>query len=70
MKKAFLALAIWGMGVLSADVQAQCSICTKTAQQLGEKPAKALNGGIIYLAAMPLAIFGFIAYRWMKQNEE
>ena len=27
----------------------QCSICTRTAQQLGEKPAKALNAGIIYL---------------------
>lgn len=52
------------------DSQAQCSICTKTAQQLGEKPAKALNAGIIYLAAMPLAIFGFIGYRWWKNNQE
>lgn len=52
------------------EVKAQCSICTKTAQQLGEKPAKALNGGIIYLAAMPLAIFGFITYKWMKHNKE
>jgi hypothetical protein len=49
-------------------IQAQCSICTKTAQQLGEKPAKALNGGIIYLAAMPLAIIGFITYKWWKNN--
>jgi hypothetical protein len=49
---------------------AQCSICTRSAQQLGEKPAKALNNGIIYLAAMPLAIFGFIAYRWWKINKD
>jgi hypothetical protein len=52
----------------AGKVAAQCSICTKTAQQLGEKPAKALNTGIVYLAAMPLAIFGFIGYRWWKSN--
>jgi UPF0716 family protein affecting phage T7 exclusion len=47
---------------------AQCSICTRTAQQMGEKPAKALNGAIIYLAAAPLLIIGFIGYRWWKHN--
>jgi hypothetical protein len=48
--------------------QAQCSICTKTAQQMGEKPAKALNAGIIYLAIAPLAIIGYIGYRWWKSD--
>jgi hypothetical protein len=48
--------------------RAQCSICTKTAQQMGEKPAKALNAGIIYLAIAPLAIIGYIGYRWWKSN--
>ncbi|MBC7849864.1 MAG: hypothetical protein H7Y31_09010 [Chitinophagaceae bacterium] len=48
--------------------EAQCSICTKTAQQMGEKPAKALNGAIIYLAAAPLLMMGFIGYRWWKHN--
>jgi membrane-associated HD superfamily phosphohydrolase len=47
---------------------AQCSICTKTAQQLGEKPAQGLNSGILYLAFAPFAIVGFIAYRWWKNN--
>jgi hypothetical protein len=47
---------------------AQCSICTRTAQQLGEEPAKGLNGGIIYLAFAPLTIMGYIGYRWYKQN--
>jgi len=47
---------------------AQCSICTKTAQQMGERPAKALNGGILYLAAMPFLIFSYIGYRWWKSN--
>lgn len=52
----------------SLSTQAQCSICTKTAQQLGEKPAKALNGAIIYLAAAPLLMIGIIGYRWYKSN--
>ncbi len=49
-------------------LEAQCSICTKTAQQMGERPAKALNGGILYLAAMPFLIFSYIGYRWWKTN--
>jgi hypothetical protein len=49
---------------------AQCSICTRTAQQLGEKPAKALNVGILYLAFMPMTIIGYIGYRWWKSNKE
>ncbi len=48
----------------------QCSICTKTATQLGEKPAKALNSGIVYLMFTPLAIAGFIGYRWWKREKE
>ena len=49
-------------------VDAQCSICTRTAQQLGEKPAQGLNAGILYLSAAPLAIVGVVAYKWMKRN--
>jgi hypothetical protein len=47
---------------------AQCSICTKTAQQLGDGPATGLNAGILYLAAMPFLIFSYIGYRWWKSN--
>jgi hypothetical protein len=47
---------------------AQCSICTRNVQQLGERPARALNRGIIYLAFTPLAIFGIIGYRWWKSE--
>ncbi|HWK02290.1 MAG TPA: hypothetical protein VNS58_01580 [Puia sp.] len=50
--------------------KAQCSICTRTAQQLGEKPAAALNKGIMYLALTPLAIGGLVGYRWWKSNKE
>ncbi len=51
------------------DLSAQCSICTKTAQQLGEKPAKGMNSGILYLAFTPFAIVGYIGYRWWKNNK-
>jgi hypothetical protein len=49
---------------------AQCSICTKTASQLGEGPAKALNSAIIYLAAAPFLVMGYIGYRWWKNEKE
>ncbi|HUP12126.1 MAG TPA: hypothetical protein VM187_07945 [Niastella sp.] len=55
--------------MLPADLLAQCSICTKTAQQLGEKPAKALNMGIVYLGLTPLIIMGVVGYRWWKSNQ-
>jgi len=35
---------------------------------MGEGPATGLNGGILYLAAMPFLIFGYIGYRWWKSN--
>jgi hypothetical protein len=55
---------------LSVDsAAAQCSICTKTAQQLGEKPAKGMNSGIIYLMLTPLAIMGYLGYRWYQNQQ-
>jgi hypothetical protein len=54
--------------LLSVYVSAQCSICTRTAQQLGEQPAKGLNSGIIYLASAPFLIAGYVFYRWRKSD--
>ncbi len=48
---------------------AQCSMCTKTASQLGEKPAQGLNSGILYLMFTPFIIVGFVAWRWWKGNK-
>lgn len=53
----------------ATSLKAQCSICTKTASQLGEKQGKGLNGGIIYLMLTPFAIGGFIGYRWWKNEK-
>jgi positive regulator of sigma E activity len=70
MKKwALVVLFITGSILINTDVTAQCSICTKTAQQMGEKPAKGMNSGILYLAFAPFAIVGYIGYRWWKNNK-
>jgi hypothetical protein len=50
------------------DADAQCSVCTRTTEQLGEKPAGKINAGILYLAATPLAIAGIVGYRWWRKN--
>lgn len=70
MKKWLLIVFFIFATCVTVQLHAQCSICTKTAQQMGERPAKALNGGILYLAAMPFVIFSFIGYRWWKSNHE
>lgn len=70
MKKQLLILSFWviTLFIFAPGAASQCSICTKTAQQLGEKPAKGMNSGIIYLAFTPFAIVGYISYRWWKNN--
>ena len=55
---------------ISQTVQAQCAVCTKTALQLGEKPAQGMNSAILYLMMTPFAIVGFIGYRWWKGNKK
>jgi hypothetical protein len=59
-----------GISLVTLTVNAQCSVCTKTALQLGEKPAQGLNQGILYLMLMPFAIAGYIGYRWWKGQKE
>lgn len=66
---ALIALLTLGIIFSGTTAYAQCSICTKTAQQLGEKPAKGMNSGILYLAFAPFAIVGYIGFRWWKNNK-
>ncbi len=49
---------------------AQCSICAKTVQQMGSKPAQGFNSGIIYLMLVPYAAIGVIGYKWWKNNRQ
>jgi len=68
MRKLIAILALLIITTATTRVAAQCSICTRTAQQMGEGPAKALNKGIIYLAFTPLAILGLVGFRWWRSQ--
>jgi len=69
MKYFFNILIVITIALLfTVTLQAQCSVCTKTALQMGEKPAQGLNSAILYLMMAPFAIVGFIGYRWWKGN--
>ncbi len=69
MKRIFFLLLLFVLiTAVSTEVAAQCSICTRTAAQLGEKPARGINTGILYLAAIPMLLVSVIAFRWWRQN--
>lgn len=69
MKKAVQFLLILMLLCGTLEAMAQCSLCTKTAQQLGEGPAKGLNSGILYMAMAPLLIIGLLGYRWWRSEK-
>lgn len=59
-------LSVW----CTSAVQAQgCAMCTKTAAGLDEKSARGLNGGILYLAMLPLGILGTVGFIWWRHNK-
>ncbi len=70
MRKTLFILTILFLFLAFQDAAAQCAMCTKTASQLGEKPALGLNNAIIYLMLAPFSIVGFIGYRWWKNNKK
>ena len=71
MKKMRMVFLIFSLSiVVKGTVTAQCSVCSKTASQLGPKAASGLNTGIIYLMLTPFLISGYIGYRWWKNNRD
>jgi hypothetical protein len=56
-----------GVGVLHVQAQG-CAVCTKTAADLNAKSARGLNGGILYLAAVPLLAVGTLGLIWWRRN--
>ena len=71
MKQRIKILSIFVVLLLSSVcMYAQCSICSKTASQMGEEAGRGLNSGIIYLAAAPFLILSYIGYRWWKNNQD
>jgi hypothetical protein len=65
--KSFYLFLLFQVLVLAAN--AQCAICTKTAAQMGEEAGKGFNVGVLYLAAMPFGIMGYVAYKWWKNEK-
>jgi hypothetical protein len=59
-----------GFLLVMIHAEAQCSICTKTASQLGEGPARGLNAGVVYLMMTPFALIGVIGYRWWRREKQ
>ncbi|MES2704122.1 MAG: hypothetical protein V4649_15890 [Bacteroidota bacterium] len=68
MKKLVLAMVLVVGAAVSAAGQG-CSVCTKTAAGLDKTSARGLNGGILYLAFLPLAIIGTVGAVWWKRNK-
>jgi hypothetical protein len=67
MKK--LVLFGWVLFGFAQQALAQgCSVCTKTAAGLNERSARGLNGGIIYLAFLPLVLMGTIGFMWWRRT--
>jgi hypothetical protein len=63
-------ISIFLLLLATISLQAQCSICTKTASQLGEEPAQGLNKAILYLMFTPLIIMITIGYKWWQKEKK
>lgn len=68
MKKIVIFLLTLCAIFLNNWTYSQCSICTKTAGQMGNGPAQGMNVAIIYLALAPFAIIIFVYFKW-KTNK-
>jgi hypothetical protein len=69
MSKKWFLILIAVIGAM--DAFSQCAVCKTTlASSADNKTAEGLNGGILYLAAMPLAFMLFLGYKWYKQDKE
>ncbi len=68
MKKLLLIalLSFTAIGTVKAQ---GCAMCTKTAAGLDDKSARGLNGGILYLAMLPISIIGTVTFLWWRKNK-
>jgi len=57
----------------SFSSSAQCSLCKSSAESSlkeGDKQAKGLNAGIMYLLVMPYLLVGGIGYYWYANHKK
>ena len=58
---------------LADESRAQCSMCRRVAEsnlEAGEKKARGLNTGILYLLSLPYLMGGVAGYLWCKNNKK
>lgn len=67
--KRFVLTVFLVAAVASLSYGQGCSVCTKTAAGMDDKSAKGLNGGIIYLALLPLGLMGTVGFIWWRHNK-
>lgn len=67
MRKWFIAL-VFVFACNAAAIAQGCAVCTKTASSLDDESARGLNGGIVYLALLPLGLMGTVGFIWWKRN--
>ena len=68
--KAFLFFFILSMFLLSSNMYAQCAMCTATVEsnlKSGGTTGSGLNGGIMYLLAVPYLAMAAIGILWYKK---
>jgi len=68
MKKLLL-IAFLSFTAVGAVKAQGCAMCTKTAAGLDDKSARGLNGGILYLAMLPISIIGTVTFLWWRKNK-
>ena len=70
MKKVLILIVFYLMLLGSAEVKAQCAMCSTTVesnQKSGAHTANGLNNGIIYLLAAPYLAVGIVGIIWYKK---
>ena len=68
--KALLVCFILSMVLFSTDIDAQCAMCTATVEsnlKSGGTTGSGLNGGIMYLLAVPYLAMAAIGILWYKK---
>lgn len=70
MKKITFLIAFIGIISVSTSNAQGCSVCSKTASELGDGAAKGMNKGILFLAVLPLTILGTIGVIWWRKHQQ
>lgn len=73
MKKALVIGLFFLCIALANESRAQCSMCRRVAEsnlEAGEKKARGLNTGILYLMSLPYLMGGVAGYLWWKNNKK